>query len=376
MEKIGIDYQGYEIGPIRPPSEAESLLLRLTRNCPWNRCKFCDVYKGEKFSIRPVEHIIKDIDLIKEWIEQFKSYNGETLSGDLTGYPSNLAFYMAKNWYENGMKSVFLQDANSLVMKPIDIEATLRYLRKNFPDIERITIYARSQTVAKIRDEDMQGFAEAGLNRIHIGMETGSSKVLDLIKKGVDKETHIIAGNKVKKAGIELSEYIMPGIGGQEYSYENAVETADALNKINPDFIRVRTFALRESHILYEDYQRGLFSRTSDTEMVKELLQVIQHLNGITSYLISDHMLNLLQELEGKLPEDKNQMIAIIEKYLALDSEEQMIFRIGRRIGKMFYLSDLKDPTKRKLVESNMRRYDIKESNIDEICDQILKRFI
>jgi radical SAM superfamily enzyme YgiQ (UPF0313 family) len=372
---MDLEYKGYEIGPIRPPSEADSLLLRLTRNCPWNRCKFCNLYKGEKFSIRPVEHIIKDIDQIKEWTDQLRSSN-VIRSKDGDEFHSDMAFYMVENWYKNGAKSVFLQDANSLIMKPGDIENILKYLKKKFPGIERITVYGRSQTIARISDENMQAFADAGLNRIHIGMETGSTKILNLIQKGVDKEKHIIAGQKVKKAGIELSEYFMPGIGGKEYSYENAAETVDALNQINPDFIRIRTFTLHRKMELYADYQNGVFTRTNDVDMVKELLYVIQHLDNVTSYLISDHMVNLFQEVEGKFPEDKDRMIQTLENFLALDSKEQMIFRIGRRTGRMFYLRDLNDPARREQVEKFMSRYNIDESNIDEVCDKFMRMFI
>lgn len=372
---MDLEYKGYEIGPIRPPSEADSLLLRLTRNCPWNRCKFCNLYKGQKFSIRPVEHIIKDIDQIKKWTEQLRSCNN-LQSKDCDEFRSDMAFYMVRNWYENGMKSVFLQDANSLVMKPGDLEDILKYLKKNFPGIERITSYGRSQTIARISDENMHAYGDAGLNRIHIGMETGSTKILDLIRKGVDKEKHIIAGQKVKKAGIELSEYFMPGIGGKEYSWENAAETVDALNQINPDFIRIRTFTMHRKIELCADYQNGVFTRTNDLDMVKELLYVIQHLDNVTSYLKSDHMVNLFQEVEGKFPEDKDRMMQIIEKFLALDSKEQMLFRIGRRTGRMFYLHDLYDPAGREQIEKIMSMYNINESNIDVVCDELMNRFI
>ena len=369
------EYNGYEVGPIRPPSEANSLLLRLTRNCPWNRCKFCNLYKGKKFSIRPVEHIIQDIDQIKMWIDRFENGSDPSLE-ELKKPGADMAFYMAQNWYENGMKSVFLQDANSLFMRPLDMEAVLKHLKNNFPSIERITIYGRSHTVARLRDEDLQAFAAAGLNRIHIGMETGSTKILELIQKGVDKETHIIAGKKVKRAGIELSEYFMPGIGGKEYSLENAAETADALNQINPDFIRIRTFSIHRRMELYADYQNGIFTRTNDVDMVKELLYLVEHLEGVTSYLISDHMVNLLQEVEGRFPEDQKRMAEILKRFLALDPKEQLIFRLGRRTGRMFYLSDLYDPFRRKLVIDLINSHNIDENNIDQVCDDMLKRFI
>ena len=183
---------------------------------------------------------------------------------------------------------------------------THNYAPKNIPGIERITSYARSETVVRISDEDLKRITEAGLDRIHIGMETGSDTILQLVRKGTTKAKQILAGQKIKKAGMELSEYYMPGLGGHEYSDLNALETADALNQINPDFIRIRTFALTEHSPLKEDYEQGVFTRTNDTKMIQELLLMIENLQGISSTIInSDHTLNLLPEAEGRLPDDK-----------------------------------------------------------------------
>jgi radical SAM superfamily enzyme YgiQ (UPF0313 family) len=63
----------FEQGPIRPPNEARSLLLRLTRNCPWNQCLFCPVYKNQKFSLRSVEEIKTDIQTAKDMADDIKS---------------------------------------------------------------------------------------------------------------------------------------------------------------------------------------------------------------------------------------------------------------------------------------------------------------
>jgi len=72
-----------EQGPIRPPAEASSLLIRVARNCPWNRCTFCPLYKEKPFSIRPLEHILRDIDTVHEFVTQIQqcahSPNPETL---------------------------------------------------------------------------------------------------------------------------------------------------------------------------------------------------------------------------------------------------------------------------------------------------------
>lgn len=379
------EYEGFEVGPIRPPSESESLLLRVTRNCPWNQCRFCGLYKDKKFSIRPKEHVLRDIDLIKQCIDVLKgaddgtSYKRKTLMyylketlGDKEGW----AYPSAVNWYRNGMKSIFLQDANSMIIKPDDMLEILTHIRKNFSQVERITCYARSHTIARISDKDLKRIADAGLNRIHIGMETASNQVLNLIKKGVDKATHILAGQKVKKAGIELSEYFMPGLGGNEYSKENALETADALNQINPDFIRIRTLAIPNRILLYNDYKEGIFTRTNDVKMVEELILFIENLKDITSTIKSDHILNLIPEAEGILPKDKEKIIYVLKWFLNLNEEEKMIFRIGRRTGLINSIKDLSESYIREKVESIIKQYNISTENLDIVVDELMKRFI
>lgn len=384
--KIIENYEGFELGPIRPPSEAQSLLIRITRNCPWNRCKFCGLYKGEKFSIRPVSDVKKDIDLIHHYVDEIlnmqarsgsESYrNIISPSGGLVDKREQTSFYTALNWVRGGMQSIFLQDANSLIIKPDDIVEILLYIKQSFPEVERITSYARAFTIARIDDQDLARISAAGLNRIHIGMESASDKVLTFVKKGVDKETQIIAGQKVKGAGIELSEYYMPGLGGEDFSRENALETADALNQINPDFIRIRTLAIPNHVELYEDYCAGTFKRLGDRMTAEELLLFLENLNGITSTVKSDHILNLLQEVEGTLPHDKEGMMAVIQRFLAMDSEEQLRYQIGKRSGIFSRLDDLEDSGKRKNVEAICAELHVTPDNVDNIVAEMMKRFI
>ncbi|MCT4633955.1 MAG: radical SAM protein [Firmicutes bacterium] len=385
MNSCEQEYTGFEVGGIRPPSEADSLLLRLTRNCPWNRCKFCSLYKGMKFSLRLKEHIIKDIDFVKDCVDTFKSMEKssqneaqELLSSLKERYTldDNWVLQFVFRWYKGGMKSIFLQDANSMIIKPDDMVEILLHLRKCFGNVERITSYGRSHTIARISDEDMKGISQAGLNRIHIGMETGSDKVLKLVEKGVDKKTHIIAGQKVKKAGIELSEYFMPGLGGNEYSEENARETADALNQINPDFIRLRTLAVTNRSVLKNDYDSGIFTRTNDDTMVMELKLLIESFNGITSYIKSDHILNLIPEVEGRLPEDKEIILSKINWYLDLSDEEKIKYKVGRRIGAIQCNDDLYDKDRIRRIDEFIEKHSVDESNIDYIMDRLMNRFI
>ncbi len=378
------DYTGFELGPIRPPSEANSLLLRVTRNCPWNKCKFCGLYRGEKFTIRSVEQLIEDIDLIKKFVDRIQAVmqqpdaNYRHLTDLQAGlaYQDQLAFHSALSWLRGGMESVFLQDANTLVIKPADLIAILEYLRQSFPQIQRVTSYARSHSVARITDEDLARMAQAGLNRIHIGMESAADPVLDFINKGVDKQTHIIAGQKVKRAGIELSEYFMPGLGGQEFSRENALETADALNQIDADFIRIRTLAIPESVELFRDVQSGAFNPLGDVDKAKELLLFLEHLEGVQSTVKSDHIINLFQEVEGKLPEDKERLTLPIRNFLEMDAEKQLLFLVGRRCGIFSRLSDLPDGELRRHAEKALVAHQVNLDNYDEWAAEMVRQYI
>ena len=378
-------YNGFEQGPIRPPSEAGSLLVRITRNCPWNRCTFCPVYKGTTFSLRPVAHVLKDIDKVHFYVESI--LNGQrsnrpgakSRNSDLSLSPDDhdsTAWHAARNFVASGMKSIFLQDGNSLIIKPDDLVCILEHLKQAFPDVERITSYARSHTISRINNDDLRRIAEAGLNRIHIGMESGADAVLKKVKKGADKATQIMAGQKIKRAGMELSEYYMPGLGGRSLSRENAMETADALNQINPDFIRLRTLALPEGTPLAERFQDGEFDKMGEVETAQELLLFLESLNGIDSTVKSDHVLNLFTEVEGKLPRDKQKMTAPIRKFLQLSPHKQVVFSIGRRTHRLSKLADLNDPIKYRNAEQMCTELGATIENADDIVDSIIKRFI
>ncbi|MGW8313182.1 MAG: radical SAM protein [Desulfuromonadales bacterium] len=377
-------YQGFELGPIRPPSEAGSLLLRVTRNCPWNKCTFCGLYKGEKFSIRPVDHVCKDIDRVRYFVDEINhALTGATdRRNNLTALQiglsasDRLAFHSAFNWMRGGMKSVFLQDANTLILKPADLVAILEHLRQVFPQVERVTSYARSHSIARISDENMIRLAAVGLNRIHVGMESGCNEVLDFIRKGVDKQTHIFAGKKVKKAGIELSEYFMPGLGGENLSIENAVETADAMNQIDPDFIRIRTLAIPEVIELHKEVETGHFKPLGEKKKAEELLLFLDHLQNISSIIRSDHILNLFQDVDGKMPQDHAKITAPIRTFLAMPPQEQILYIVGRRTGVFTGIADIDDEVLRGHAEKALIAHQVTLENVEIWASEMMQRFI
>ncbi len=383
--KIVAPYSGVEQGPIRPPSEGESLLVRISRNCPWNRCTFCGLYKGTKFSLRPVDHVLHDIDTIRFYVDAIEATrkSGDPISqrelyklSPNGGQCDLQALHAASSFVANGMKSIFIQDGNSLVLKPLDIIRILLHLKEAFPQVERVTSYARSHTIARISDENLSRMADAGLNRIHIGMESGADKVLKRVKKGVDKTTQIIAGQKIKKAGIELSEYFMPGLGGKSLTLENAKETADAINQINPDFIRLRTLALPPGAPLTEQFRNGDFDKMGEVDTARELLFFLKELEGITSTIRSDHVLNLFPEVDGVLPADKEKIMQPIMDFLELSPQEQMIFCIGRRTHRISRFNDLNNPMHRDVALEMCSELGATPQNFDMVIDSIMQRFI
>jgi len=378
----------FEQGPIRPPSEAYSLLLRVTRNCPWNRCEFCHTYKKETFSLRTVEEVKRDIDTVQEIISEIKSLSWKYgFGGEINAPLVNLILQNPQDfpdgfrgvalWLYGGGENVFLQDGDNLILKTSQLVEILTYLKESFPSIKRVTTYARAKTVSKRRAEELQDLYRAGLSRIHMGLETGYDSLLQYIKKGVTAQEHIEAGRKVKESGISLSEYVILGLGGKGMWREHATETASVLNQINPDFIRVRTLKVLKTMLLYQKIEKGEFIPLTDDEIIEEERLLIEHLDGITSNFVSDHILNLLQEVEGKLPEEKEKMLNVIDRYLSLPKREKNNFRLGRRAGVYRSVDDLTNPGLRDQVERALDQIESERpGGIEEVLSDMTESFI
>lgn len=343
----------FELGPIRPPSEAYSVLLRVTRNCPWNKCAFCPVYKSGRFSLRSVDEIKADIDSMyyivqrigsRAYVNNSTGYINEEIVEKLVSEDNINPHYLQQMlfWMHYGMRSLFLQDADSMVLKPADLAEILSYIRLKFPTIERITCYTRSKTLVARTPGELKSIRDAGLSRIHIGMESGSDNVLKMINKGVTAEEHISSGKKVIEAGFELSEYYMPGLGGRQYAEENAYETARVLNAVNPSFIRIRTTTPVPGTPLYEMMSGGDWDPMTEKEKVREIYNMVSDLEGITSYIQSDHMMNLIEDANGRLPGDREAILAPLDRFLKMDLDNQECFISARRTGSIRLLADYK----------------------------------
>jgi radical SAM superfamily enzyme YgiQ (UPF0313 family) len=375
----------FEQGPIRPPNEARSLLLRVTRNCPWNQCLFCPVYKGRKFSLRTVDEIKQDIQTARDIADDIKAFslklgysgkvNDHVISSLLNSSSHSNSYQSIAVWMYYGTNACFLQDADNLIMKTKDLVDVLKFLKEKFPEITRITTYTRSRTVVRKSVESLTQIRKAGLDRIHIGLETGYDPLLKLMKKGVSSAQHIEAGQKAIQAGMELSEYVMPGLGGQEMWKEHARETAKVLNEINPHFIRLRSLRVPPRIPLYKKLEDGSFTMQTDDMLAEEIRLFIDTLNGITSTVTSDHIMNLLEEVSGKFPGDKEKMLDVIKEYQKLPKEDRLIYRVGRRGGTYRSTNDLKsDPATYQKIKKMIS--EVKENEGEQEMDKFIAELV
>lgn len=328
----------FDIGMYRPPSEggSSSLLLQITRNCPWNHCEFCRMYKGQKFQLRSVSDLKKDIDAIAAICNDLIAISEKNGLGKVITHKAAVellskvpelnnhqGFAMVYHWLLAGGKTVFLQDANSLIMKTEQLLEVLRYLRESFPSIERVTTYARSKTLMQKSEQELKSIRLAGLDRLHVGLETGDDALLKLVRKGATAEVHIKGGQKAMAAGFQLSEYWMPGLGGKSFWQDHAVNTARVLSAISPDYIRSRPFRPIVGTKMNEMVQQGTFELLDPHEQLTELKLMIENLN-VTSRVCFDHAGNYWRDQNGQLlfshsyegykfPEEKKIVLAKIE---------------------------------------------------------------
>ena len=377
-----------ELGPIRPPSEARSLLVRVTRNCPWNRCEFCGIYKGAKFALRSVEEIARDLDHVSSVVEAIQELSsrvgqGGKVSPELLSlavedrrFASHEA-QMVLQWLYFGGRSVFLQDANTLIARTPDLVRVLESIRERFPFVERVTTYARSHTAARKKPEELRALREAGLTRVHVGLESGCDAVLKMVNKGVTGEDQIRGGKRIVEAGLSLSEYVMPGLGGVELTREHALDTARVLTEINPDYIRFRTLTVTPGMPLWDRVERGDVTLLPDDDIVREIRMLLENLgDAVTSKVVSDHVLNLLEEVRGELPDDRERILEVIDDYLGMADEDRRLFRIARRAGLASTPADLGRPALRARAEALLAKLTEVDDGEDEPVEDGLRRMM
>jgi radical SAM superfamily enzyme YgiQ (UPF0313 family) len=278
----------YDFPPFRPPNEAESALIRVTRGCPWNRCAFCAMYKHLTFEQKSFEEIKQDV-------------------------------LSARKIYGKA-QTIFLGDSDNLIHK--DLPEIVAFIRKIFPEVQRITSYARAKTILRNKLDFLVAARQAGLDRLHLGLESGDPIILKRMCKGASPEQMIKGGQKAKKAGFEISFYLLNGAGGKDRWKEHAKESARVLNEASPHFIRLRTLTIQRGTPLDDKLRLGEFNLSSPLETLKEVMLFLQKLDLKDCYLASDHLSNYIwvgqniiyRGIAGSLPEDKPTMLKTVKR--------------------------------------------------------------
>ncbi len=272
-------------GPIyRPPSEADSILLQVTTGCSHNKCTFCGMYKGQRFSIKPDALVDADID------------------------------YAAVHFpYANRL---FLCDGDALIVPQQRLLTILRQVEEKLPHIKRVGIYANTKGLRMKTVEELQALRCHGLGIVYMGLESGDDSTLVKMNKGADAETMIAMGRKAKTAGIPLSLTVLLGIAGPERSHIHAVETGRVLSAIDPAYVGALSLMLEPTTNLYEQYQAGAFVMPGPMAILRELRTMIEHTTLTGGLFHANHASNYLP-IRAKLPEEKNQTLALIDAALA-----------------------------------------------------------
>lgn len=265
----------------RPPSEAYSLIVQVTYGCSHNTCAFCGMYKEKRFALRPLAEVLED-------------------------------FHLARQYYRN-VGRIFLADGDALIRKVSDLVTILDTIRELFPECERVSSYA-SPTSLQIRtDEELQLLRDKGLTLLYMGLESGCDDVLKLMRKGHTSAEIVECGQKVKRNGIGLSVTAITGLGGPELMEAHAVDTAKALNAMNPEYIGILTLVVEDGTPLQDWVREGKFHLLTPAQVLQETKLMVESFDSPGSVFRMNHASNYLS-LKGTLNEDKEAMLAQIRR--------------------------------------------------------------
>jgi len=265
----------------RPPSEARSLIVQVTYGCSHNTCAFCSMYKEKRFSLRPMEEILED-------------------------------FWMARQTYPR-VEKIFLADGDALVRKAEELESILDTIRKLFPECQRVTTYGSPSSIRIRTDEELRTLRAKGLTMVYMGLESGCDDVLKLMHKGHMSDEIVAMGQKVRRSGMALSVTAITGLGGPELMERHAVETAEAFNAMNPEYIGMLTLMVEDGTPLYDWVREGKFQLLQPKQVLDETRILVEHLDSPGSVFRMNHASNYLA-LKGTLNQDKTAMMAAIDR--------------------------------------------------------------
>ena len=275
----------YEGDIYRPPSEAYSLLVQVTIGCTHNKCTFCKMFKNKKFRVRALEEVLEDL----AW---------------------------ARARYSR-VERMFLCDGDALALSNRRLMPILEYIKENFPECERVTIYGRANDVNKKSAEEMKELYDAGITMVYIGAESGSDEVLKAVNKGVTRQELIDAVRKIEGCGMEASVTFISGLAGKDGWEDHAIQTGTMITEMNPSYVGLLTLIVEPNVPMYDDIQSGKLRLLSPEEVMQETLLMLEHTHVDKKCVFrSNHASNYVS-LRGDLPQDKEKMMDMLKKAMS-----------------------------------------------------------
>lgn len=276
-------FDSYDTPVFRPPSEARSFILRVTRGCAHNKCTYCNMYRGVPFQVLTEDEVARQIEAA--------AVHGR-----------------------NSVRRVFLADGDALVLSTPRLLKILDALYKTFPKLQRVAAYSAPKDILRKSHEELVELREAGLKLLYYGMETGDDITLQAVKKGVSGEEAVEAGRKVIAAGMKLSMMIILGLAGKPGSKRHAAETAKAINAIKPTMLSALCLMLYRGSELLDQFERGEFEPLPPQGLMEELYSILAAVELTEDHpciFRSNHVSNYVQ-LAGTLPKDKERLLGEI----------------------------------------------------------------
>lgn len=278
-----MDGMHYEGMIIRPPSEADSIILQVTVGCSHNKCTFCGTYKGERFRIK----------------------DDAVIDADIQYAAKHLSF----------LRRVFLADGDALIIPQPRLVRIFSRIREEMPWVRRVGLYGNAKSILRKTPEELEELRDLGLGIVYLGVESGDAQVLKDIKKGVTPERLIEAGRKVRDAGLKLSVTVLLGVGGRERSMDHARATGELLTAMDPNYVGVLTLMLLPNTELGQKAQEGRFELLTQTEFLMELRQMLHYTNMSRGLFFANHASNYLP-LKVRMPGEKEKALATIDEAL------------------------------------------------------------
>lgn len=273
----------YEGNIIRPPSEADSIILQVTVGCSHNKCTFCGTYKGERFKIK----------------------DDAVIDHDIRYAARNLSF----------LRRVFLADGDALIIPQPRLLRIFRLIREELPRVQRVGLYGNAKSILRKTPQELEELRQLGLGIVYLGLESGEPQVLQDIRKGVGPEKLIEAGRRVREAGLKLSVTVLLGIAGRDRSLEHARATGEVLSAMDPNYVGVLTLMILPNTEIGQLAREGGFDLLSPIELLRELREMLAATTLSRGLFLSNHASNYLP-IKVKMPADKDKALQMIDRAL------------------------------------------------------------